>query len=389
MPLEPIRAGAALLLAAAAFVVSGCGDSQAQGGPPMAPPVSVAPAVQRDVALFEELSGRLEAPETVEVRARVAGTIERVHFRDGQEVKRGEPLFTLDARPFAAELARADAQLAAARSAQALAASELARTQKLLAAKAVSAQEADQAAAAARNADAQVRAAEAALTTARLNLDYASIRAPIAGRASRAALTAGNLVGAGDPVLTTIVAQDRVHAWFDIPEPLYLAQLRAGTKPGAVKVAMGLADEAGFPHEGRIDFVDNRMNPATGAIRARAVFDNKERRFVPGLFARLRLAAGTLPGAVLVPERAIGTDQTKRFVFVVGADNVAQFREVRLGGLQDGMRVVASGLKAGERVVVAGLQRVRPGTPLTPELLEVDANGRPLEKPAGAAPGQK
>lgn len=376
------RAGAALLLAAGLLHLTGCGQSVAQGGPPMAPPVSVAPAVQRDIPLHEDLTGRLEAPESVDVRARVAGTIERVHFRDGQEVRRGELLFSLDPRPFAAEVARAEAQVAAARSAATLAGTELERTNRLIAQKAVSQQEADQANAAALNAQASLRAAEAALTSARLHLDYTAIRAPIAGKASRALLTAGNLVAAGDPVLTHIVALDKVHAWFDLPEPLVLAQLKAGGKAGALKVAMGLADEAGHPHAGHIDFVDNRLNPATGALRARAVFDNKDRRFVPGLFARVRVSAGVLPGAVLTPERAIGTDQNKRFVFVVGADKTAQFREVRPGVLLDGMRVITSGLKPGEQVVVNGLQRVRPGAPLAPEVLPVDANGMPVEKPA-------
>ena len=385
---HPVRAGAALLLAAAVFQLSGCGESVAQGGPPMAPPVSVAPAVQRDIPLYEDVTGRLEAPESVDVRARVAGTIERVHFRDGQDVKRGDLLFSLDARPFAAEVARAEAQVAAARTAATLAASELERTKKLLAQKAVSQQEADQANAAALNAQANQRSAEAALTSAKLNLDYATIRAPIAGKASRANLTVGNLVAAGDPVLTSIVAQDKVHAWFDLPEPLVLAQLKAGGKGGALKVAMGLADDSGYPHAGAIDFVDNRLNPATGAVRARAVFDNKERRFVPGLFARVRVSAGLLPGAVLTPERAIGTDQNKRFVFVVGADKTAQFREVKPGVLLDGMRVVTSGLKPGEQVVVNGLQRVRPGAPLAPEVLQVDANGMPIEKPAAPPQGK-
>jgi multidrug efflux system membrane fusion protein len=385
---HPLRAGAALLLAAALIHLSGCGESVAQGGPPMAPPVSVAPAVQRDIPLYEDLTGRLEAPESVDVRARVAGTIERVHFRDGQDVKRGDLLFSLDGRPFAAEVARAEAQVTAARTAATLAASELERARKLIAQKAVSQQEADQANAAALNAQAQLRSAEAALTSAKLNLDYTAIRATIAGKASRANLTVGNLVAAGDPVLTSIVAQDKVHAWFDLPEPLVLAQLRSNGKAAALKVAMGLADEAGYPHAGSIDFVDNRLNPATGALRARAVFDNKDRRFVPGLFARVRVSAGLLPGAVLTPERAIGTDQNKRFVFVVGADKTAQFREVKPGVLLDGMRVITSGLKAGEQVVVNGLQRVRPGAPLAPEVLQVDANGMPVEKPAAPPQGK-
>jgi RND family efflux transporter MFP subunit len=390
MPKKNMRRPSGLLALSfvAAFALPGCGPTQAQGGPPMAPPVSVAPAVARDITLHDEISGRLEATESVEIRARVGGTIERVHFKDGQDVARGALLFSLDARPYAAEVARFDAQLAAAKTAAALTSTELERTKKLLAQNAVSKQEAEQAEANARNAEAQVRAAQAALNAAQLNLGYAHIRAPIAGRTSRTNLTVGNLVAAGEPVLTTIVAQDKVHAWFDLGENEWLAQLkRSGNKPGTIKVGMGLADDTGFPHAGTVDFVDNRLNPATGAIRLRAVFDNKERRFTPGMFARIRLDAGTRTGAVLVPDRAIGTDQSKRFVFVVGDNKLAQFREVRLGPLLEGMRVIDSGLKAGELVVVNGLQRVRPGAPLAPEVLKVDAKGMPIEAPPpGMAP---
>ena len=388
MPSRTPRFHLVLALAAgAAVALSGCGPTQAQGGPPMAPPVSAAPAVQKNVQLYEEFSGRIEAVETVEVRARVGGTIERVHFRDGQEVKKGELLFSIDARPFTTELARAEAQLAAARTAAGLAQTEQARTAKLLEQKAVSQQEADQAEAALRNAQASTRAAEAAVASARLNVEYAQIRAPIAGKASRANVTAGNLVGVGDPVLTTLVAQDKVHAWFDVSEQAYL-RARAAAGKASPKVELGLSDETGFPHAGNVDFVDNRLNPATGAIRMRALLDNKERRFVPGLFARVRLANGGSGSVVLVPDRAIGTDQSKRFVFVVGEDKVAQFREVKLGALLDGMRVVASGLKPGELVVVNGLQRVRPGAPLAPQVLAVDERGMPVElPPQGAQPG--
>jgi RND family efflux transporter MFP subunit len=383
-PRGPI--GPALILLCL-LVLPACGPTRAQGGPPTAPPVSVAPAVQRDIQVFDEVSGRLDATASVEIRARVGGTIERVHFRDGQEVARGAPLFSLDARPYAAELERAHAQLAAAKAAAALAASEHERSTRLLAQNAVSRQEVEQATAAARHAEAQVNAAQAAANAAQLNVGHAQIRAPIAGRVSRAHLTVGNLVAAGDPVLTTIVAQDKVHAWFDLGEVAWLAQMRRGARPGALKVGMGLADEAGFPHAGTVDFVDNRLNPATGSIRVRAVFDNKERKFTPGMFARIRLDAGVRAGAVLTPERAIGTDQSKRFVFVVGPDKTAQFREVKLGPLQDGMRVIESGLKAGELVVVNGLQRVRPGAPLAPEVLKVDARGMPIEAPPpGMAP---
>ncbi len=381
----------ALLLALAAVLgsaalLSGCSPGQAQGGPPMAPPVSAAPAVQKNVQLYEEFSGRIEAVETVEVRARVGGTIDRVHFQDGQEVKRGELLFSIDARPFTTELARAEAQLAGARTAAALATTEQARSTKLLAQRAVSQQEAEEAEANLRNTQASVRAAEAAVASARLNVEYAQIRAPIAGRVSRANVTAGNLVAVGDPVLTTLVAQDKVHAWFDVSEQAYL-RARANAGKAAPKIELGLADEAGFPHAASVDFIDNRLNPATGAIRMRALLDNKDRRFLPGLFARVRLGNGASGNAVLVPDRAIGTDQSKRFVFVVGDDKVAQFREVKLGALLDGMRVIAGGLKPGELVVVNGLQRVRPGTPVAPQVLAVDERGMPVEPPPGAMPG--
>lgn len=382
-----VRALALSLAIASALSLHGCSRSEAQGGPPMAPPVSAAPAVARDVPLYDEFSGRLEAVETVELRSQVAGTLQRVHFRDGQEVRRGELMFSIDPRPFMAELARLEAQLVAARNAAALSDSELARTRKLLEQKAVSQQEADQAEAAARNAASAVRAAEAGVAAAKLNVEYTQIRAPIAGLASRANVTAGNLVGAGDPVLTSIVAQNKVHAWFDVSEQAWLrvrSQFKANATP---KVEMALADERGFPHTGRVDFVDNRLNPATGAIRVRAVFDNADRRFVPGLYARVRLAGGTATQAVLTPERAIGTDQTKRYVFVVGPDKTAQFREVQLGALAgNGMRVITGGLKAGELVVVNGLQRVRPGAPLNAQVLAVDAQGVPVEAPPPGAP---
>ncbi len=364
----------------------------AQGGPPMAPPISAAPAVQRKLPLFDDFSARLEAAESVELRSRVAGTVLKVHFRDGQDVKRGELLFSIDARPFAAELARLQAQLAAAQNSEALSASELTRSRKLLEQKAVAQQEADLAEATARSAQAAVRVAQAAVASMQLNVDYAQIRSPIAGRVSRAAVTAGNLVSVGEPALTTVVAQDKVHAWFDMSEQAFLRArprllVNDGVKNGAGStVSLGLANEAGFPHTGVIDFIDNRLNAATGSIRVRAVFDNRAGLFLPGLFARLRLSAGAAQDVVLTPERAIGTDQSKRFVYVVGADKQAQFREVKLGALVDGLRVIENGLKAGELVVVNGLQRVRPGAPVAAQVLAVDERGMPVE-PAVMSPG--
>ena len=380
----------ALGIAFAAVVVSGCKPSAAPGGAPgggpMAAPVSVAPAVQRDVQDDEEFTGRLQATDSVEIRARVAGTIEKIHFREGQEVTRGQLLFSLDARPYQAELERAEAQLHAARTAAELAASEQARAQKLLAQKAISQQEADQLTASARNSQANVKAAEAAVNAAKLNVEYSDISSPINGRTSRANVTLGNLVGVGEPVLTTVVSQNKVYAYFDISEQSYLRyanQMRTdATRPA---VNMGLSSDTGFPYSGVVDFVDNQLNASTGSIRLRATFDNSKRVFVPGLLARIQLASSSKTTAVLTPERAIGTDQSKRFVWVVEQNNVPQFREVKLGALIDGMRVITSGLKAGEFVVVNGLQRIQPGAPVKAERLDLDANGMPLEKPASPA----
>jgi RND family efflux transporter MFP subunit len=385
-----------LVLAALLVACSGRGEGGpgGPGGPPGGPPaVSVAPAVQRQVQEFDEYTARLEAAESVEVRARVAGTLEGVHFREGQRVARGQLLYTLDARPFAAEVARAEAQLAAIRSQLELARSEAARAEKLVAIQGISAQELDQLRAAVRGGEANARAAEAALQTARLNQGYTRVVSPIAGRASRTMVTAGNLVGAGDPILTTVVSMDKVYAWFDASEAQYLRYQKAareGTRPSSRDtpntVLMGLADETGHPHAGRMDFVDNRLNPATATIRGRAVFDNAGGRFTPGLSARLKLVGSGAYDAVLVPERAIGTDQTRKVVLTLGPNNIVTPREVQLGALIDGMRVV-QGVKAGENVIVDGLQRAFPGAPVTPQVLKVDDKGMPIQPPPGAPQG--
>ena len=406
---------ALLLMLPAAVGLVACSGSQGAGAPgggaPMAAPVSVAPAVQREVQDFDEFSGRLEAAQTVDIRARVAGAIEQVHFREGQDVRKGDLLFSIDARPYRAELARAEAeraraeaQLVSARTQAALARTELARTQKLVEVKAGSQQELDQQAAAVQGADAAVQSAQAAVQSAQaaaqaaaLNVGYAEVRAPISGRISRinAAAAVGNLVSATDPVLTTLVSTQPVYAYFDASEEIYLKYgrlAREGNRSGARKgqsgIQMGLANETGFPHHGVVDFVDNRLNPQTGAIQGRAVFDNAGHEFTPGLFARLKLGGGAPHAAVLTPERAIGTDQTKKFVLVLAADSTAQFREVKLGPLQDGMRVITEGLKAGELVVVDGLQRAHPGAPVKAETLKVDALGMPIVPAPAAAPGQ-
>jgi RND family efflux transporter MFP subunit len=373
--------------------LSGCAPTNAAGGGPGGPPpVSVVGAVTRDVQEFDEYSARLEAPETVDLRARVGGTLEAVHFRDGQRVRRGDLLFTIDSRVFAAELARAQAQRNAAQTALELSRAEIARAEKLLPMQAVSQQEIDQLRAGVRNAEANLAATGAAVRAAELNVGYTRITSPITGRVGRSNVTAGNLVGAGDPVLATVVSTERVYAYFDASETTFLRYVRAaqdGSRPSsretANPVAMGLANEQGFPHQGRMDFVDNRLNPATGSIRGRAVFDNKAGLFTPGLSARIKLVGSAPYNATLIPERAITTDQTRKVVLVVGNNNMVEPREVQLGALIDGMRVV-KGLKTGERVIVEGQQRAFPGAPVTPQALKTDARGMPLPPAQQAQP---
>ncbi|MBL8275359.1 MAG: efflux RND transporter periplasmic adaptor subunit [Pelomonas sp.] len=370
------------LLAACGQKPDGAGGHGGPGGPP---PVSVAPATQREVQEFDEFTARLEAPDTVDVRARVAGTVEAVRFKEGQVVRKGDPLFTIDARAFKAEVARAEAQIAALKTQADLARADLGRSEKLVAVNAVSQQEIDQLRSTLRSAEANLKGAEAALVQARLNVEYANVTAPVTGRTSRANVTPGNLVGVGDPVLTTLVSSDKVYAYFDASEATYLKYMRAA-KPVSTAVQMGLSNEQGFPHTGKLDFVDNRLNPATASIRARAVFDNKNGQFTPGLYARVKLGGSATYTGVVVPDRAITTDQTHKIVLIVGPNNIVQPRPVTPGALVDGMRVV-QGVKAGELVIVDGLLRAFPGAPVTPQVLKVDDKGMPLPAPQPGAPG--
>ncbi len=386
--LPALSTAAGLMLLVALPWLTGCSDPVgAQGGPQGPAPVSVAPAVQKTLADNEEFSGRLEPAEYVELRPRVGGVIERVHFADGAMVARGQLLFSIDPRPFAAEVARLESQVLAAKSRAELAGAELARAQKLLEARAVSKQEVDQLSSSTRTSAADIQAAEAALRVARLNLEFTAVRAPIAGRVSRASVTAGNLVNE-QVVLTSIAGVAKVHAYFDGSEQTFLRIRTANEKAPVVR--MGLANEEGYPHVGKLDFVDNKLSAQTGAIRMRASFDNAKGQFVPGLAVRLVMATTAPYSAVLVPERAIGTDQSKKFVVVIGADGQPQFRDVQLGALHDGMRVVGGGkLKAGENVVVDGLQRIIPGVPVAPQVLKVDDKGLPIPNPPAAGPAQK
>ena len=388
-----LRLWIAAAIAVATLQFEGCGNSQAsptRASVPRGPSVGIAAAVLRSVRDSDEFSGRLEATEAVELRARVGGYIKKVNFHAGEEVAKGQLLFTIDPDTYRAAVDHARAELAAAQARSALAHTEQERARSLLAEKALSQEEYDQRSAALRTSQADVDAAQAALESALLDLGYSQVRAPIAGKVSRERVTEGNLVTAGSTLLTTIVSQDKVYAVFDASESVYLkyAALVAGplsASPSHPAYAqLGLLNESGFPHDGVIESFDNRVDSETGSVRARALFDNARRQYTPGLYARVRLLSGAPYDAVLTPERAIGTNQDRKFVLVVGGDGVAQVRPVELGELVDGMRVISAGLKPGENVVVDGLQRVRPGAPVTPELLALDAHGFPL--PAGAAP---
>lgn len=368
-PLNTLRIPLAL---AAVLVLGACGKTQENAQSMPAPKVSVAEVIEQPINEWDEFTGRLEAPESVELRPRVSGYIDKVSFREGTLVKKGDLLFQIDPRPFQAEVHRLEAQLAQAKANQVRTANEAARGDRLRATNAISAELADARSAAATEARAQVAATQAELDNARLNLSFTQITAPIDGRVSRADVTAGNLVNAGQTLLTTLVSTDKVYAYFDADERVYLKYMklaRAGgpNARGTSPVYLGLTGEDDFPHQGQLDFLDNQVNPQTGTIRGRAVFDNQDGLYTPGLYARLKLVgSGTYPAA-LIKDEAVGTDLGKKFVLVVGADSKAAYRSIELGPKLEGLRIVRSGLAKGDRIVVNGLQRVRPGDPVDPQ----------------------
>jgi RND family efflux transporter MFP subunit len=359
-----LRAHAGGWAAAGIFAVTASGCSK--DAPPMqTPQVTVAPAIERVVADWDEFTGHFEAVNSVEVRPRVGGFLQRVGFVEGAIVHQGDVLFVIDQRPYEAEVARAEAVLAQARTRNQLAGMEVERAQKLVNSQAISREELDARTSGRAEGDAGVKGAEAAVLVARLNLEWTVVRAPISGRVGRAEVTPGNVVQAGAPsptLLTTIVSIDPIYVYFDTDEQAYLKYMGAqATGPKGREVLVGLANETGFPHEGRLNFVDNRVDGASGTIRARALLSNPNGLFTPGLFARVRLLGSQRHPATLVQDQAIGTDQDRKFVLVLKSDNTVEYRPVVTGRVVDGLRTVESGLKPGERVVINGLMRVRPG----------------------------
>jgi multidrug efflux system membrane fusion protein len=368
-----------LLPTALAVIVlaAGCVQTSAQPGPPPPPQVTVAGVIERDVTEWDEFTGRLQAVDSVEVRPRVSGLISAVRFQEGSIVRRGDRLFEIDPRPFQAEVDRLRAELTRAKATSQRAASELQTAEKLRTENAIAKEEHDRRAAFAQESTAQVAAVEAALRAAELNLEFTQVTSPIDGRVGRAIVTEGNLVSSGPgeaTLLTTVVSRDPVYAYFDADEQIFLRYMAGSSGPqglrngrhGSQLIRMALASDDGFPRTGHLDFLDNQLDGATGTIRGRAVFRNTDGQLTPGLFVRLRLAGKASYRGLLIQDRAVGTDLSKKFVYVVGPKNEIEYRTVTLGPIVDGLRVVRSGLEAGESVVVNGLQRVRPGVQVTP-----------------------
>jgi RND family efflux transporter MFP subunit len=362
-----------------AMVLAGCAPQAAPA--PQAPPVSVAKVLERKVNDWDEFTGRIQAIDSVEIRPRVSGYIERVAFTEGGLVKKGDLLFVIDPRPYRAELAKAQADAAAAKTRAELARNEVARAERLLSARAISQEEYDERVNRAQETSSGVAAAAAAVEVARLNLEFTQVVSPIDGRVSKAEVTPGNLVGSGEraTLLTTVVSVDPVYVEFTGDEQVYLKYIsmsksgeRASSRDEPNPVWMGLANEEGFPHPGYMSFVDNQLDPATGTIRGRAIFRNPDGVFTPGLFARVKLLGSGKYDAILISDRAVGTDQSQKFVLVVGADNTLSYRPVKLGRIVQGLRVVLAGLQPGETIVVNGVQHVRPGMPVAPQTVPMD-----------------
>lgn len=383
MPSVPFRArhkliaavASLVVLAAVAVAIFGLPASSTKAseppGAPQALPVPVATVERSDVATWDEFSGRLEAVERVDVRSRVAGAVQSVHFREGMLVKKGDLLITIDPAPYAAEVERAEAQVVAAQARVSYTTSEHDRAERLWKESAIARRELDERVNAMREAGANLRAAQAALQSARLNLGYTEVRAPVSGRVGKLEITVGNLVAAGPgaPVLTTLVSVNPIYASFDADELVVARALKdlPRARLHSIPVEIETVTNGGTRIQGHLQLVDNQVNARSGTVRVRAVFDNKDDSLIPGQFVKVRMGQTKTEPALLISERAVGTDQSKRFVLVVGPDDKAAYREITLGGTANGQRIVTSGLEAGERIVVNGLQRVRPGTLIAPQ----------------------
>lgn len=350
--------------------------------PEQAVPVTISVIEARPTALWEDFSGRLEAVNRVELRPRVAGAILSTNFAEGALVRAGDVLFKIDPAPYAAEVDKASAQLEAAKARAIFTASEVERGAQLVGNAVVTRRDFDQRENANREAIANVKAAEATLQTAKLNLDYTEVRAPVDGRVGKIEMTAGNLVAAGtsSPVLTSLVSVNPIYASFDADEEIVLQALNSiadssGKRGNPDQIPVEMTTSGGLSAKGHVQLIDNQVNGQSGTIRVRAVFRNEEGRLIPGQFARVRMGQPQQQTLVMIDERAIGTDQDKKFVMLVSDDNRAVYRGITLGGAVDGRRIVTAGLKSGDRIVVSGLQRVRPGALLKTEIAQTGLRG--------------
>lgn len=369
--------------ALALLATLGCERKPVEIEPLPPPAVTISQPIEREISDEIEFTGHTDAIKTVEIRARVSGFIDQVAFEDGAMVKEGDLLFQIDPRPFDAEVAHNEAALAVATARAKRAAADLIRAEKLIGGKTITQEEYDKTIAEQAESSAAVKQVAASLESAKLNREYSTVTSPISGRASRAMISKGNLVNsaAGSAtLLTTIVPLDPIYAYFDVDEPTLLHYSRNSreTNRPQIPLEMQLADEAGFPHQGAVDFIDNKVDAATGTIKLRGMFANPAGTIVPGMFVRVRIRSAEKRSRLLVTDRAIGIDQGRKYVLVVAADNKADYREVIAGPLVDGLRVIEKGLQPGEWVIVNGLQRARPGNSVNPEKA-------PMPLPPGAA----
>ena len=368
---------------ATALTFSACKQDKQVTPPP--PSVSVGHPIEKEATEWDEYIGRFDAVDYVEVRARVSGYLQEIHFTEGALVHAGDLLVTIDPRPYEAVLQRAQGDLAAVKARLELARSKHERAAPLLESHAISKEEMDTRVAETRQEEAALQAAIAAVETARLDVEFTQIRSPVSGRVGRKLVTPGNLItggsGASGTSLTTVVSLDPIHILFEADERSYLKYIRlsrSGERPSSRDVPnpvwIGLADEEGFPHLGHMDFVDNQIEQGTGTILGRAVVPNPDLGLIPGMFARVRLqGSGTRP-VILVPDAAIGSDQAEKFVWVVDDQNRAQYRRIHVGGLYEGLRIVRDGVTVNDRVIVAGTQRARPGVEMVPEETPIAVN---------------
>jgi multidrug efflux system membrane fusion protein len=385
-----LLAGTAGLTGFLLFSGTGHSGSKPQTSTSVAlPEVTVAEVIHRPLREWQEFSGRLQAVNTVEIRPRVSGYVDRVAFEDGARVKKGQLLFQIDPRPFQAEVDRLIAERSRSQSDLELAQANRARAERLISAHAISREDYERLEAAATSAQGALGSIDASLQEARLNRAFTEVRAPIDGHLSRAIITAGNLVTSAS-VLTTLVSDDPVYVYFDADEQTYLryakAQRQAGQGDNSSGVFVGLTDEEGYPHQARLDFIDNQVDATTGTIRARAALANPDGRYTPGLFARVRLIGGEQHDSVLIEDRAVGTDLSKKFVLTLTADNKVEYRLVELGPEINGLRVVEQGLTASDVIVVNGLQHVRPGQLVAATRIAMSGNSEALNQVA-ALPG--